>query len=111
MSDRIHNARSQTTRQGLLRLLRHARFGGLRRRRGEMTLGELEDSRRPLLFRRLPRMLRRDGTAPKSVLAAFGYLGQDRQKEPAVTVSPQRWSRALETSRRLAVRRSARERR
>jgi hypothetical protein len=111
MSDRIHNARSERTWQGLLRLLRHARFGGFRRRRGEMTLGELEDSRRPLLFRRLPRMLRRDGTIPKSVQAAFGYLDQDQRKEAAVTVSPQRWSRALETSCRLAARRSARERR
>ena len=74
-----------------------------------MTLGELEDSRRPLLFRRLPRMLGRDGTTPKFVRAAFEYFGQ--QKEPGVTVSPQRWSRALETSRRLAARRSARERR
>ncbi len=111
MSDGIHNTRSQRTRQGLLRLLRHVRFGDFRRRRGEMTLGELEDSRRPLLFRRLPSMLRRDGTLPKSVRAAFGYLDQDRRKEPAVTVSPQRWSAALETSCRLAARRSARERR
>ena len=104
MSDLVHKVRSQTTRQGLLRLLRHARSGKLGRRRGEMTLAELEDSRRPLLFSRLPRMLRGDGGTPRSV-AAFEYLDRDHENETAGTVSPERWSRALATSRRLAARR------
>lgn len=76
-----------------------------------MTLAELEDSRRPLLLSRLPRMLRGDGSTPRRVQAAFAYLARDRENEPVVTVSPERWSRAIATSRRLAARRFARGRR
>jgi hypothetical protein len=71
-----------------------------------MTLGQLEDSRRPLLFSLLPRMLRRDGSTPKSLQRAFGYLDQDRDSVAALVVSSQRWNQALATSRRLAARRA-----
>lgn len=75
-----------------------------------MTLGQLEDSRRPLLFSRLPRMLRPDGGAPESLQAAFGYLDQGRDRVTNVLVSSKRWSRALAMSHKLAVRRTARGR-
>ena len=94
--------------QRFLWLLRSAHRGGLPRRLWTMTLGQLEDSRRPLLFSLLPRMLRRDGSTPESLRNAFGYIDQGRDREPAVIVSRQRWSRALTTSRKLAARRAAR---
>ena len=75
-----------------------------------MTLGQLEDSRRPLLFSVLPRMLRGDGSTPQSLQRAFRYVDRDLEREPAVTVSRRRWSRALTTSRTLAALRVARGR-
>jgi len=94
-----------------MRLLRAVPPGRLRHGLGKVTLAELEDSRRPPLFSLLPRMLRRDGSTPKSLQRAFGYVDHDREPEPAVPVSDQRWSRALATSRRLASRRFARRQR
>jgi hypothetical protein len=99
---------SQTTRRRLLRLLRIAAHGQLRRRLVAVTLAELEDARRPLLFALLPRMLRGDGTTPKSLQAAFGYVDQHHEQASSSPVSALRWSRALATSRRLASLRSAR---
>lgn len=92
--------------QRLLWLLRRARKSGLQRR--TVTLDQLEDSRRPLLFSLLPRMLRGDGTTPQSLQGAFRYVDQHRDRAPAITVSGHRWRRALATSRRLAARRAAR---
>lgn len=91
-------------------LSRRAHDVGLRRCLETLTLGQLEDSRRPLLFSLLPRMLRGDGTTPRSLQVAFRYVNQDRDRAPALIVSSQRWSRALATSRRLAARRAARDR-
>ncbi|HEX8170663.1 MAG TPA: hypothetical protein VF824_09010 [Thermoanaerobaculia bacterium] len=88
---------SRERRQRLLRVLR---------RRG-VSLVQLEDSRRPLLFSLLPRMLRGDGTTPMSLQGAFRYVDQRVERMAASTVSAQRWSRALATSRRLAARRIA----
>lgn len=87
-----------------------AHDSGLRRRIATVTLDQLEDSRRPLLFSLLPRMLRSDGSTPKSLQSAFGYIDQGRDSAPANIVPGQRWSRALATSRRLAARRTARDR-
>jgi hypothetical protein len=108
VSDPVPKASSHTTRQRLLQRLRSAPHGRFRRRAAEVTLAELEDSRRPLLFSLLPRMLRADGSTPKSLQTAFGYIDQAHEQDSAVPVSRQRWSRALATSRRLASRRSAR---
>jgi len=97
---------SRRARERLLWLSRRAHGGGLHRRIETMTLGELEDSRRPLLFSLLPRMLRRDGSTPESLQGAFGYVDQGRDRAPALMVSSRRWSRALATSRKLANRRT-----
>ena len=97
-------------RQRLRWLLRRAHHGGLRRCIRTMTLERLEDSRRPLLFSLLPRMLRSDGSTPKLLQSAFGYVDQGRDRAPALIVSSRRWSRALATSRKLAARRTARDR-
>lgn len=105
---RAHLARvsiSRRARERLLWLSRRTHRGGPRRSVETMTLGQLEDSRRPLLFSRLPRMLRPDGSTPESLQRAFGYIDQSRDRAPAILVSSQRWSRALATSRRLAARR------
>lgn len=94
------------TRERLRWLSERARQSGLYGCVETMTLGQLEDSSRPLLFSLLPRMLQRDGSTPKSLQIAFGYVDQDRDRGPALIVSSQRWSRALSTSRRLAARRA-----
>jgi hypothetical protein len=96
--------------QRLLRLLSRARDHGLTRRLETLTLAQLEDSARPLLFSLLPRMLRRDGVPPESLQASFGYLDQGLHRIPATMVSSRRWARALATSRRLAAHRAARRR-
>ena len=90
---------AQQARERLLRLSRRAHGQ-------KMTLDQLEDSRRPLLFSLLPRMLRRDGSTPESLQGAFGYIDQGRDRAPAIIVSSQRWNRALATSRKLAARRA-----
>lgn len=94
------------TRKRLLWLSRRVNAGGLHRSAETMTLGQLEDSRRPLLFSLLPRMLGPDGTTPSSVKRTFAYADQSRDRAPAIIISSQRWSRALATSRRLAARRA-----
>lgn len=94
------------TRARLLWLSRRVNGGGLHRCAETITLGQLEDSRRPLLFSLLPRMLRPDGTTPSSLQRTFKYADQSRERAPAIIVSSQRWSRALATSRRLAARRA-----
>ena len=73
-----------------------------------MTLDQLEDSSRPLLFSLLPRMLGRDGSTPRVLRRAFAYLDQGGDRAPAIMVSSRRWSRALATSRMLAARRADR---
>ena len=93
-------------RERLLWLSRRANGGGLHRCVETMTLSQLEDSRRPLLFSLLPRMLRPDGSAPGRLQRAFGYIDQGRDRAPAIIVSSQRWNRALATSRKLAARRA-----
>lgn len=97
------------TGQRLLWLsLRTHKRGGLQRCLETMTRDQLEDSRRPLLFSLLPRMLRRDGSTPKSLQGAFGHIDQGRDRAPAIIVSSRRWRRALATSRKFAARRAAR---
>lgn len=98
------------TGQRLLWLSRRAHNGGLRRCIRTVTLHQLEDSRRPLLFSLLPRMLRSDGSTPASLQGAFGYIAEGRDRAPALIVSSQRWSRALATSRKLAARRTVQDR-
>ena len=93
------------TRERLLWLSRRAR-GGEHSGVETMTLDQLEDSRRPLLFSLLPRMLRSDGSTPRLLRRAFGYIDQSRDRAPSIVVSSQRWSRALATSRKLAARRA-----
>ena len=97
---------SRRLRKRLLWLSRRANSGGLYGCAETMTLGQLEDSRRPLLFSLLPRMLRPDGSTPRLLQRAFGYVDQGHDRAPAIIVSSQRWSRALATSRRLAARRA-----
>lgn len=97
---------NRRTRGRLRWLSRRVNGRGLHRCVETMTLGQLEDSRRPLLFSLLPRMLRRDGSTPPSLQRTFGYMDQGRDRAPAIIVSSQRWSRALATSRRLAARRA-----
>ena len=92
-------------RQHFLRLVRSTPISKLRGRLGRVTLAELRDAGRPLLFSVLPRMVRGDGTTPKSLQASFDYLDQDHDHRLPTPVSDQRWSRALATSRRLALRR------
>lgn len=96
---------SRRARARLLWLSRRANSGGLHRCVETMTLNQLEDSRRPLLFSLLPRMLRADGSTPGPLQRAFGYIDQGRDRAPAMIVSSQRWNRALVTSRKLAARR------
>lgn len=96
---------SRRTRKRLLWLSRRAN-SSLHRCVETMTLGQLEDSRRPLLFSLLPRMLRPDGSTPGRLQRAFGYVDQGHDRAPAIIVSSQRWSLALATSRRLAARRA-----
>lgn len=111
MNSLIQRARiRKTTGQRLPWLLRRARKGGLQRCLETMSLQQLEDSRRPLLFSLLPRMLRNDGRTPESLQGTFGYIDQGRDRAPAIIVSSQRWGRALATSRKLAARRAARAR-
>jgi hypothetical protein len=93
------------TKERLRWLSQRAQQSGLHDCVETMTLGQLEDSSRPLLFSLLPRMLRRDGSTPKTLLGVFGYVDLDRDRAPAIIVSSQRWNRALATSRRLAARR------
>lgn len=97
---------SRRAKERLLWLSRRTHSGGLRRCVETMTLDQLEDSRRPLLFSLLPRMLRRDGSTPESLQRKFEYVDQSRDRAPAIIVSSQRWSRALATSRKLAARRA-----
>jgi signal transduction histidine kinase len=85
---------SRRTRERLLWLSRRANSGGLHRCIETMTLGQLEDSRRPLLFSVLPRMLRRDGSTPGRLQRAFGYSDHGRDRAPVMMVSSERWSRA-----------------
>lgn len=93
---------SGRARERLLWLSRRVQGGGRHRFVETMTLDHLEDSRRPLLFSLLPRMLRRDGNTPPSLQRAFAYIdGGDRA--PAIIVSSRRWNRALARSRRLAA--------
>ncbi|HEX7706842.1 MAG TPA: hypothetical protein VF701_10340 [Thermoanaerobaculia bacterium] len=95
---------NRRARERLLRLSRRAKDGELPRCIETMTLGQLEDSRRPLLFSLLPRMLRGDGSTPESLQRRFGYVDEGRDRASAIIVSSQRWSRALATSRELARR-------
>jgi hypothetical protein len=97
---------STRTRQRLLWLSGRARGRGLHRWVESMTLDQLEDSRRPLLFSLLPRMLRRDGSTPEFLQRAFGYIDQGGDRAPAIMISSRRWRRALATSRKLASRRA-----
>lgn len=97
---------SSRARARLLWLSRRASSGGQHRWVGTVTLDQLEDSRRPLLFSLLPRMLRPDGSTPRSLQRAFGYIDEGGDRAPAMIVSSQRWSRALATSRKLAARRA-----
>lgn len=81
---------SRRTRERLLWLSRRANGRGLHRCAETMTLGQLEDSRRPLLFSLLPRMLRPDGSTPRLLQRAFGYIEQGHDRAPAIIVSSQR---------------------
>jgi hypothetical protein len=93
---------SRRARERLLWLSRRVRSGGRPGFVETMTLDHLEDSRRPLLFSLLPRMLRRDGNTPRSLQRAFAYIdGADRA--PAIVVSSRRWNRALAKSRQFAA--------
>lgn len=94
------------TRERLLWLSRRGNAGGLYRCVETMTLDQLEDSRRPLLFSLIPRLMRGDGTTRESVLGAFRDMNESRDRAAAMIVSSQRWRRALATSRRLAGRRT-----
>lgn len=96
---------SRRTRKRLLWLSRRTN-SGLHRCVETMTLGQLEDSRRPLLFSLLPRMLRGDGSTPGPLQRAFGYIDQGHDRAPAIIVTSERWSRALATSRKFATRRT-----
>lgn len=106
MSSLLQRMRTRTrTRQHLVWLSLRAHSGGLHRCVETITLAQLEDSRRPLLFSLLPRMLRRDGSTPDSLPNAFRYIDQGRDRAPAIIVSSERWIRALAASRKLAARR------
>ena len=89
-------------RERLLRLSRRLKNSRLHRCIESMTLAELEDSRRPLLFSLLPRMLRGNGGAPSSLQRTFRYVDQTRDRAPAMMISSERWNRALATSRVIA---------
>ena len=96
---------SRRSRERLLWLSRRAHRGALHHCVETMTLEQLEDSRYPLLFSLLPRMLRPDGTTAGSLQRAFAYIEQGRDRAPAIMVSSRRWNRALATSRKFAARR------
>lgn len=99
-------AASSRAKKRLLWLSRRAHSGGLRSCIETITHDQLEDSRRPLLFSLLPRMLRPDGSTPGLLQRAFGYIDQGRDRAPAIIVSSQRWNRALAASRKLAAARA-----
>jgi hypothetical protein len=75
-----------------------------------VTLGQLENSRRPLLFSLLPRMLRADGRTADALRNRSLYIENDRAAKPAITVSRWRWNRTLAASRRIARRRGRSDR-
>ena len=90
------------------RLLRlHRRTLGARNL-GGATLEQLKDARRPLLFSLMPRMLRHDGWTANALQNEFRYIENNTETAAAATVSPQRWKRALATSRKLFLRRTSR---
>jgi hypothetical protein len=66
---------------------------------------QLMDARRPLLFSRMPRMLRDDGRTVDALRNEFRAVENNAEVTPAAPVSPARWKRALATSRRLSLRR------
>ena len=69
---------------------------------------QLMDARRPLLFSRMPRMLRDDGRTADALRNEFRAIENNPEVTPAATVSPRRWKRALATSRRIFLRRTSR---
>lgn len=67
--------------------------------RNTLSLEQLIDAHRPLLFARMPRMLRGDGTIAGSLQQEFRFF---RSLHPDhVPVSPRRWKAALLRSRIL----------
>lgn len=67
------------------------------------TLEQLMNSRRPLLFSRMPRMLRGNGAMAGALQHAFRHF-EDIQTHPA-PVSVHRWKAALQMSRLLRAQR------
>lgn len=97
------------TRRALQWLSERAQKNRLQGCIATLTLDQLEDSHRPLLFSLLPRMLRGDGTTPGPLRSVFAHLDRRGDRASAMIVSSRRWSRALAKSRMLrdAHRRSA----
>jgi len=103
------------TRRRALRLLRRAsrtEHSGAATFRPPVavTLEQLKDSRHPLLFSLLPRMLRSDGRTADALRNTFRYIENDEAAAPPVTVTRWQWNRTLAMSRRLARRRARRDR-
>ena len=107
---------TKRTRKGgrllwLLRVLRARERGGPGLpARPATRLDALEDSRRELLFKRLPRMLRDDGRMAGGLPPGFRYIDEDDETAPAGTVSRRRWRRAMAMSRTIARRRARTDR-
>jgi len=91
-------------KERLLWLSRRVNKGGLQHCLETMTLVHLEDSRRPLLFSLLRRMLRPESSTTGLLQRALGYVEETLDRAPAMIVASRRWNRALSTSRELAAR-------
>jgi hypothetical protein len=73
-------------------------------------LEELKNARRPLLFSRMPRMLRDDGRTPDALQHRFRYVESNAAVVPATTVSSVRWHKALAMSLAISRRRQETDR-
>ena len=93
------------TGRALRWLSERAQKNRLQKHLATLTLDQVEDSRRPLLFSLLPRMLRGDGTTPEPLRSIFTHLDRRGDRASAMIISSGRWNRALAKSRVMAARR------
>jgi len=84
---------------------RMAFVAGLLKR--ESRLDQLKNAGRPLLFSRMPRMLRDDGRTTNALPDEFRYIDKNNEVAPVITVTPQQWKTALAVSRAVSTRRKS----
>jgi cellulose synthase/poly-beta-1,6-N-acetylglucosamine synthase-like glycosyltransferase len=84
---------------------RMAFVAGLLKRKSR--LDQLKNAGRPLLFSRMPRMLRDDGRTANALPDEFRYIDKNNEVAPVITVTPQQWKTALAVSRAVSHRRKS----